>query len=171
MVTEETRRRRSEDIPEDLKRVISEDVIHRDYCPRSQKRFEPCVLNLLPSCTLGNLSLVLSALQHFVQGLIISQFVDTFKFHMRIMETASGFVFWYVQLHRLGLYYKKLHVDDIFRPPPLRDASIHQITTPADRVPTGGCPSFKYTAVGPESNSRLQFDRFNFSDESLVVVS
>jgi hypothetical protein len=30
--------------------------------------------------------------------------------------------------------------------------------------------SFKYTAVGPESNSRLQFDRFNFSDESLVVV-
>ncbi len=36
---------------------------------------------------------------------------------------------------------------------------------------TRGCPSFKYTAVGPESNARLQFDRFNFSDESLVVVS
>ncbi len=30
--------------------------------------------------------------------------------------------------------------------------------------------SFKYTAIGPESNSRLQFDRFDFSDESLVVV-
>ena len=29
---------------------------------------------------------------------------------------------------------------------------------------------FKYIAVGPESNSRLQFDRFNISDESLVVV-
>ena len=29
---------------------------------------------------------------------------------------------------------------------------------------------FQYTAVGPESNSRLQFDRFNFVDESLVVV-
>ena len=28
----------------------------------------------------------------------------------------------------------------------------------------------KYTAVGPESNSRLQLDRFNFSDESLVVI-
>ncbi len=38
-------------------------------------------------------------------------------------------------------------------------------------VSTRGCfTSFKYTAVGPESNSRLQFDRFNFSDESLVVV-
>ncbi len=30
--------------------------------------------------------------------------------------------------------------------------------------------SFKYTAIGPESNLRLQFDRFDFSDESLVVV-
>ena len=30
--------------------------------------------------------------------------------------------------------------------------------------------AFKYTAVGLESNPRLQFDRFNFSDESLVVV-
>ena len=30
--------------------------------------------------------------------------------------------------------------------------------------------SFKYTAVGPESNSRLQFDRFHFGDESLVVI-
>jgi hypothetical protein len=31
--------------------------------------------------------------------------------------------------------------------------------------------SFKYSAVGPESNASLQFDRFNFSDESLAVVS
>ena len=30
--------------------------------------------------------------------------------------------------------------------------------------------NFKYTAVGPESNSRLQFDRFNFSEESMLVV-
>jgi hypothetical protein len=30
--------------------------------------------------------------------------------------------------------------------------------------------SFEYTAIGPESKSRLQFDRFNFSDESLVAV-
>ena len=30
--------------------------------------------------------------------------------------------------------------------------------------------AFKYTVVGPQSNSRLQFDRFDFGDESLVVV-
>jgi transposase len=33
VVTGETRSRRSEDIPEDLKPVITEDIIHRDYCP------------------------------------------------------------------------------------------------------------------------------------------
>ncbi len=45
----------------------------------------------------------------------------------------------------------------------------HQITTPAGRSDPRVF-GVKYTAVGPESNSRLQFDRFNFSDESLVVV-
>ena len=34
--TTETRRRRSEDIPEDLKPVITEDILHRDYCPHCQ---------------------------------------------------------------------------------------------------------------------------------------
>ena len=29
---------------------------------------------------------------------------------------------------------------------------------------------FKYTAVGPEPNTLLQFDRFDFSNEALVVV-
>jgi len=29
---------------------------------------------------------------------------------------------------------------------------------------------FQFTVVGPESNSRLPFNRFNFDDESLVVI-
>ncbi len=29
---------------------------------------------------------------------------------------------------------------------------------------------FKHTAVGPQSNTRLQFDRFDLGDESFVVV-
>lgn len=48
VVTGETRSRRSEDIPEDLKPVVTEDIIHRDNCPRCQKRFEPRVPDLLP---------------------------------------------------------------------------------------------------------------------------
>ena len=45
-----------------------------------------------------------------------------------------------------------------------------QITTPASWNADPRVSGFKYTAVGPESNPRLQFDRFHFSDESLVVV-
>jgi hypothetical protein len=46
-----------------------------------------------------------------------------------------------------------------------------QKQTPASRKFDPRVLSFKYSAVGPQPNSRLQFDRFNFSDESLVVVS
>ncbi len=69
-------------IPEDQKTVITEDIIQRDYCPRCQIQFESRVPDLLPSCTLGNRSLVLSALLHFLQALTISQIVDTFNFHL-----------------------------------------------------------------------------------------
>ena len=48
--------------------------------------------------------------------------------------------------------------------------SKHQMTTPASRKCDPRVLSFKYTAVGPESNASLQFDRFDFSDESLVIV-
>jgi transposase len=123
VATGETRSRRSEDIPEDLKPVITEDIIHRDYCPRCQKRFEPRVPDLLPSCTLGNRSLVLSALLHFLQGLTISQIVDTFNFHLRMKVTAGCLVqmwhrladllfVWYEQLHQEGLDETKLHADE-----------------------------------------------------------
>ena len=48
--------------------------------------------------------------------------------------------------------------------------SLHEVTTPASRKFDPRVLSFKYTADGPESNPRLQFDRFDFSDESLVIV-
>lgn len=123
VVTGETRSRRSEDIPEDLKPVITEDVIHRDYCPQCQKRVEPRVPDVLPNCTLGNRSLVLSALLHFLQGLTISQIVDTFNFHLRMKVTPGGLVQmwhrladllfqWYEQLHQEGLKEARLHADE-----------------------------------------------------------
>ncbi|MEM6779579.1 MAG: IS66 family transposase zinc-finger binding domain-containing protein, partial [Planctomycetota bacterium] len=62
--TGQTRTRRSEDIPEDLKPVITEDTIHRDYCPSCDKRVEPKLPDVLPRCTLGNRTLVLSAMLH-----------------------------------------------------------------------------------------------------------
>lgn len=121
--TGETRKRLSEDIPEDLKPVVTEDILHRDYCPACQKRVEPKVPDVLPSCTLGNRTLVLSALLHFLQGLTISQIVDTFNFHLRMKVTAGGLVqmwhrladllfAWYEQIHQESLQSAKLHADE-----------------------------------------------------------
>lgn len=52
--TGETRERFSEDIPEDLKPVITKDVIHRDWCPACRKRVEAKPPDLLPRAMLGN---------------------------------------------------------------------------------------------------------------------
>ena len=121
--TGETRRRRSEDIPEDLRPVITADVLHRDYCPRCRKRVEPKLPDVLPNCTLGNRTLVLSALLHFLQGLTISQVVDTFNFHLRMKVTPGGLVqmwhrladllfLWYEQIQRESLQSATLHADE-----------------------------------------------------------
>jgi transposase len=121
--TGQTRTRRSEDIPEDLKPIITEDTIHRDYCPSCDKRVEPKLPDVLPRCTLGNRTLVLSAMLHFLQGLTISQIVDTFNFHLRMKVTPGGLVqmwhrladllfVWYEQIHQESLGSSKLHADE-----------------------------------------------------------
>ena len=121
--TGETRTRRTEDIPEDLKPVITEDIIHRDYCPHCKKRVEPKLPDVLPRCTLGNRTLVLSALLHYLQGLTIGQIVDTFNFHLRMKVTPGGLVqmwyrladllfAWYEQIHRECLDSARLHADE-----------------------------------------------------------
>ena len=121
--TGETRRRRSEDIPEDLKPVITEDVLHRDYCPQCRQRVEPKLHDVLPNCTLGNRTLVLSALLHFLQGLTVSQVVDTFNFHLRMKVTPGGLVqmwhrladllfAWYEQIQQESLQSATLHADE-----------------------------------------------------------
>src|SRR5690606_23854337 len=113
----------SEDIPEDLKPVITKDVIHRDWCPACRKRVEPKPPDLLPRATLGNRTLVLAALLHFLQGLTLSQIVDTFNFHLRLKITAGGLVqmwhrlaeilfAWYEEIHEESLSGSKLHADE-----------------------------------------------------------
>ena len=109
--------------PEDLKPIITEDTIHRDYCPSCDKRVEPKLPDVLPRCTLGNRTLVLSAMLHFLQGLTISQIVDTFNFHLRMKVTPGGLVqmwhrladllfVWYEQIHQESLKSSKLHADE-----------------------------------------------------------
>jgi len=121
--TGETRERITEDIPEDLKPIITKDIIHRDYCPNCKKRVEPKPPDVLPRCTLGNRTLVFSALLHFLQGLTISQIVDTFNFHLRLKITSGGLVQmwhrlaeilfqWYEQIHQESLESARLNADE-----------------------------------------------------------
>ncbi|QDU95802.1 IS66 family transposase [Lignipirellula cremea] len=121
--TGDTRTRRSEDIPDGLKPVITEDILHRDYCPTCKKRVEPKPPDVLPNCTLGNRTLVLSAVLHYLQGLTISQIVDTFNFHLRMKVTPGGLMqmwhrlatllfAWYVQIQAECLDSARLNADE-----------------------------------------------------------
>jgi transposase len=104
------RTRRSEDIPEDLKPVITENILHRDYCPACQKGVEPRLPDVLPRCTLGNPTLVLSAMLHFLHGLTLGQIVDTFNFHLRMKVTPGGQVQMWNRLANLLLsWYEQTH--------------------------------------------------------------
>lgn len=121
--TGDTRERITEDIPEDLKPVITKDVIHRDWCPRCKKRVAPKPPDVLPHCQIGNRALVFSSMLHYLQGLTISQIVDTLNFHLSFKVSEGGLVqmwqrmgkilySWYQEIHEQSLESSKLYADE-----------------------------------------------------------
>ena len=86
----ETRTRYTEDIPETIEPVVTEHTVHRDWCPRCQKKVEPVVSAALPGATLGNRVLVLSAWLHYALGNTLSQIVEVFNFHLSFRVTPGG---------------------------------------------------------------------------------
>jgi transposase len=119
---EETRTRYIEDIPE-IEPEVTEHTIHRDWCPKCQKRVEPAVPDALPNATLGNRVLVLSAWLHYALGNTLSQIVEVFNFHLQMKITPGGLVqmwyrlqailyAWYEQLQREALQSAVLHADE-----------------------------------------------------------
>ena len=87
---QETRTRYTEDIPEDIKPVVTEHTIHRDWCARCKKKVEPVISEALPGATLGNRVLVLSAWLHYALGNTLSQIVEVFNFHLSLKMTPGG---------------------------------------------------------------------------------
>jgi transposase len=119
---EETRTRFTEDIP-DIQPEVTEHVIHRDWCPKCQKRVEPPVSDALPGSTLGNHVLVLSAWLHYGLGNTLSQIVEVFNFHLQMKITPGGLVqmwyrlqailyAWYEQIQQEALHSAVLHGDE-----------------------------------------------------------
>ena len=119
---QETRTRYIEDIPV-IQPVVTEHVIHRDWCPACQKKVEPVVADALPNATLGNRVLVLSAWLHYALGNTLSQIVAVFNFHLQMKLSAGGLVQmwfrlaailypWYEQIREEALKSAVLHGDE-----------------------------------------------------------
>jgi len=118
-----TRRRYTEDIPEDIQPVVTEHVIYRDWCPQCHKQVEPTVPDALPAATIGNRVLVLSAWLHYGLGNTLSQIVAVFNHHLQFKLTPGGLIQmwhrlaellygWYEQIHREALASAVLHGDE-----------------------------------------------------------
>lgn len=118
----DARTRYTEDIP-DIEPEVTEHTIHRDWCPKCQKRVEPVVPDALPGSTLGLGVLVLSAWLHYALGNTLSQIVEVFNFHLQLKVTPGGLIqmwyrlqailySWYEQIQREALQSAVLHADE-----------------------------------------------------------
>ena len=121
--TNQTRTRITEDIPEQIKPVVTEHTIHRDWCPHCQKAVEPVVTDALPGATLGNRTLVLSAWLHYGLGNTLSQIVAVFNHHLSFKVTPGGLIqmwyrlqailfAWYLEIQAQALDSAVLHGDE-----------------------------------------------------------
>ena len=120
---DQTRTRYTEDIPKDITPVVTEHIIHRDWCPRCRKHIEPIVTEALPQATLGNRVLVLSAWLHYGLGNTLSQIVEIFNHHLQIKLTGGGLIQmwyrlqailfgWYLQIQAEAMNSAVLHADE-----------------------------------------------------------
>ncbi len=118
-----TRTRLVEDVPQDLKPVVTEHTVHRDYCPNCKKHVEPAVPDAMPNATLGHHAVALSSYFHYGLGVSIAQARDLLGGHLRLEVTAGGLVSawqrmadalapWYEQAHRQLLATACLHADE-----------------------------------------------------------
>ena len=119
----EIRTRYTEDIPQDIKPVVTEHIIHRDWCSGCQKHVEPKITDALPGSQIGNRVLVLTAWLHYGLGTTISQVVELFNGHLQMPLTPGGLVqmwhrlalllyIWYQQIHQEALDSAVLHADE-----------------------------------------------------------
>ena len=119
----QTRTRCTEDIPQNINPVVTEHVIHRDWCPQCAKHVEPKVSDAMPGSQIGNRVLVLTAWLHYGLGTTISQIVETFNYHLQMKVTPGGLVqmwhrlaellyAWYQQIQQEALKSAVLHADE-----------------------------------------------------------
>jgi len=118
-----TRKRTIEDILEDLRTIVTEHTIHRDYCPACRKHVEPAVADALPNASVGHRTVALSAWLHYGVGVSISQVQELLGGQFQTHLSAGGLVAawqrlatilepWYVQLAEQARASGVLHADE-----------------------------------------------------------
>lgn len=120
---QEVRSRYIEDIPKDVQPLVTEHIIHRDWCPRCQKKVEPVVSDALAGATIGNQLLVLTAWLHYQLGNTLSQILDVLNFHLHFTLSAGALIGmwhrlavilepWYEQIQEQALEAAVLYADE-----------------------------------------------------------
>ena len=85
-----TRTRTIEDILEDLRTVVTEHTIHRDYCPACKKHVEPVVPDALPNAAIGHRTAALSSWLHYGVGVSIAQVRELLGGQFQTHLSAGG---------------------------------------------------------------------------------
>jgi hypothetical protein len=118
-----TRTRTIEDILEDLKTVVTEHTIHRDYCPACKKDVEPIVPDALPKASLGHRVVALTSWLRYGLGVTIAQIIAILSHHLHTRLSAGGLMAiwlraarilepWYEQIAQEGRNSAVLHADE-----------------------------------------------------------
>ena len=87
-----TRKRYTEDIPDEIKPEVTEHTIRRDYCPKCRKVVEPVVPDAMPGAIIGHRAVVLSAFLHYFIGTPILKIVEIFNTQFFFKLTPGGLV-------------------------------------------------------------------------------
>ena len=117
------RTRTIEDILEDLRTVVTEHTMHRDYCPACKKHVEPIVPDALPKSAVGHRLVGLTAWMHYGLGVTIEQIREILGYHLQTRLSAGGLVamwrrvarileLWYEQIAREARDSAVLHADE-----------------------------------------------------------
>jgi transposase len=112
-----------EDIPDEIKPVVTQHTIHRDFCPSCKKHVEPVVPDAMPNATLGHHVIALSSWFHYGLGVTISQVQDILGSHLHTGITAGGLLDgwrrlaealfpWYEQIAKEARAGAVLHADE-----------------------------------------------------------
>jgi len=118
-----TRKRYTEDIPDDIKPEVTEHTIQQDYCRKCRKVVKPVVPDAMPGATIGHRAVVLSAFLHYFVGATISQIVEIFNMQFFFKLTAGGLMHgwrtlamtlknWYEEIGQMVKTSGVLHADE-----------------------------------------------------------